>query len=239
MSTIPEPTKRIVRQQAGFGCCKCGLPIFQYHHIVRGSQDPIDIMLLCPIDHHEATVRAMTEEEQRSYKNNPYNIKQGFAEGKLKINQAIPTIIIGSTKFIGQGKIICVDEEALVSVNIEHERLQLSIKLYDKNDNLVSQIMNNEWIAGNPLPWDLQAGFQMLTIRRKIGDISLGIDARQVPITIRADIWRKKQNYRIDPNEILADGVVVKASILGGVIEGYCLNMDTSKKKLTVIPRRE
>ena len=34
-SAIPEIVKRQVRQEAGFGCCKCGNPIFEYHHIIK------------------------------------------------------------------------------------------------------------------------------------------------------------------------------------------------------------
>jgi hypothetical protein len=237
MATIPEPIKRIVRQQAGFGCCKCGLPIFEYHHIVRASQDPADIMLLCPNHHHEATVGAMKEEEQKPYKNSPYNVNQGFVQGKLKLNQTEPEIIIGSTTFIGRGEMICVDKEALISLGLESGRLQLSVRLYDKNDDLVAEIKDNEWVSGDPLPWDLESGFQTLRIRRRIGDISLEIDARETPIKMRADIWRKGQNYKISQSELSVDGAVVQASIVGGTIEGLCLNIDTLKKEFAVIPR--
>lgn len=97
---IPEPVKRIVRQEAGFGCCKCGHSIIEYHHIVKDSKKPEDIMLLCPICHAEATDKAMLEPEQRFYKENPFNIKEGYVEGQLKVNQKAPVINIGSVQII-------------------------------------------------------------------------------------------------------------------------------------------
>jgi len=63
-------------------------------------------MILCPICHHEATVGAMTEEEQRFYKSH---------------------------------------------------KLELSVKLYNQNDQLPVHIENNEWISGDPIPWDLES----------------------------------------------------------------------------------
>jgi hypothetical protein len=237
MSIIPEPIKRIVRQQAGFGCCKCGFPIFEYHHIVRKSKNPADIMLLCPICHQEATVKAMTLEEQKLFKKNPLNLKEGFVEGKLKINQAEPIVILGSTTFVGNGKIICINEEALISLDINKQELLLSLRLYDRKDKLVVEIRENEWIVGDPLPWDFVSGFQTLTIRRKLGDISLDIDARKVPIKLCADIWRTGQNYRVSPSEISINGDILRADIQGGKMEGMCLNIDSKRKSLTIMSK--
>ena len=80
---IAEPTKRIVRQADGFGCCKCGFPIIEYHHIIEDTENPDEIMLLCPIHHHEATVKAMMKEEQWKYKNKPYtNVRVNIREVK-------------------------------------------------------------------------------------------------------------------------------------------------------------
>lgn len=37
----PETVKRVLRQEAGFGCCKCGLLIYEYHHIVEYTTENI------------------------------------------------------------------------------------------------------------------------------------------------------------------------------------------------------
>jgi len=49
---VPADVRRRLRQEAGFGCCVCGFPIYDYQHIVpysvRAHFDPPDMMILCP-----------------------------------------------------------------------------------------------------------------------------------------------------------------------------------------------
>ena len=44
-------------------------------------------MVLCPNHHHEATVHAIAEHEQRNWKKHPLNIVNGYVDGLLKIPQ--------------------------------------------------------------------------------------------------------------------------------------------------------
>lgn len=212
------------------------MPIIEYHHIVEDSQNPDDIMLLCPTHHHEATVGAMLIEEQQVHKKEPYNIQKGFVQGQLKVNQTTPCINIGTNQFIGTGDFLLVDGENLLSLRINEGKLELSVKLYDQKDRLVAEIKNNEWISGNPLPWDIEASFQWLTIRRKLRDIELTIDARVYPIDLRADIWRKEQNFQLDPNEIRFNGVVTNVGFINLCFVALRLEADTSKKTFAIVP---
>jgi len=193
-------------------------------------------MIFCPIHHHEATVGAMPEKEQRFYKANPYNIKQGFVEGSLKINQTTPVINMGTNQFVGDGTFILVDGENLLSIEINEGRLELSMKLYDKEDNLVAEVRRNEWISGNPLPWDLESKFQWFRIRRKPRDIELEIDAREYPIDIRANMWRKGQNFQLNPNLLLFNGVVKQAGLRNLCLVALQLEADTSNQKFSISP---
>lgn len=227
---IPDPTKRLVRQEAGFGCCKCGNPIFEYHHIVRGSKDPRDIMILCPIHHHEATVGAMIEEEQRSHKSAPFNIKSGYVEGKLKVNQKLPVVVIGTNQFVGEVDFIMVDQESLFSLKVNSGRLEISINLCDRNDQLLAYIVNNEWISGDPMPWDIESSFQWLKIRHKLRNIALEIDARKVPIEVYADLWKKGQNFQLNPHQILFNGIVQNLGFINLCFVAKRLIADTSSK---------
>lgn len=235
-SDVPKPLKRLVRQEAGFGCCKCGHPIFEYHHIVRGSEDPQDIMILCPICHHEATVGAMTEEEQRFYKSHPYNIEKGYVEGKLKVNQKLPVVLIGTNQFIGKGDFILVDQESLLSLKINSDKLELSVKLYNQNDQLLVHIENNEWISGDPMPWDLESSFQWLKIRHKLRDIALEVNAKKFPIIIHADFWRKGQNFKLSPNQILFNGIQQNVGFINLCFVAMRLIADTSLKQFKLEP---
>jgi hypothetical protein len=150
---IPAPIKRIVRQDAGFGCCKCGFPIYQYHHIVPRSKDPADIMTLCPLCHYEATIDAMPEKEQRYFKVNPINIEKGYAEGMLKINQKFLIAELGNVQFIGEGSFLTVDGHDLFSLTKNSSgRIELSAEIYSSDGSKLVVIDHNEWVSGNPLP---------------------------------------------------------------------------------------
>jgi len=236
MSDIPEPIKRIVRQEAGFGCCKCGLPIIEYHHIVRDSQKPEDIMLLCPTHHHEATVKAMLEQEQRLCKANSFNIKAGYVEGMLKVNQDTPVINVGTNQFIGEGDFLLVDGENLLSIKVNGGRLELSMKLYDQNDELVAEIKSNEWISGDELPWDLESSFQWLRMRRKLGDVELEIDARRYPFDVRADMWRKGVNFQLRPDAIMFNSVKTSVGFKNICFVAIRLEADTLNKVFRIAP---
>lgn len=236
MTIIPELIRRKVRQEAGFGCCKCGFPIIQYHHIAKDSSSPEDIMLLCPNHHHEATVGAMLEKEQRFHKENPYNLIEGFVEGQLKVNQKTPVVNVGTNQFIGDGNFLLVDGENLLSIEINEGMLELSMKLYDQEDNLVADIDHNEWISGNPLPWDLEARFQMLRIRRKLRDIELEIDARGYPIDVRADMWRNGQNFQLNPDNVRFNGVSKNIRFAHLGLVALRLEADTSKQTFSIAP---
>lgn len=239
MPTIPEPIKRIVRQESGFGCCKCGKPIYQYHHIVRKSEDPQNIMLLCPDHHTEATEKAMLEKEQRFHREHPYNIKNGFVEGQLKVNQETPVLIIGGNEFVGNGDFFIVDNESLLSVEIYEGKLELSVKLYDKNDNLVAKVERNEWVSGDALPWDIESRYQWLKIRRKIGDVQLEIDARKFPIEITADIWKNGNSFQISSNDLIFNGLSGRLQNIGfyKCQIGGVFKVDTLKNTMTIGPR--
>lgn len=235
-SIIPGPIKRLIRQEGRFGCCKCGNPIIEYHHIVRDSEDNEDIMILCPICHHEATVGAMTEEEQRFHKLNPFNMERGYVKGKLKINQKLPVVAIGTNQFVGEGDFILVDQESLLSLKVNYGMLEISVKLYDCDNQLLAQIENNEWISGDPMPWDLESSFQWLRIRHKLRNIALEIDARGFHIEIRANLWKNKQNFKLNPYEIRFNGVVQNVGFVNICFVALRLVADTSLKRFKIEP---
>ena len=64
---IPEGIKRMLRQEAYFGCVKCGCPIIEYHHIepwsVVKKHEVDNLVVLCPNCHREANVGAYYKEQ--------------------------------------------------------------------------------------------------------------------------------------------------------------------------------
>jgi len=194
-------------------------------------------MLLCPLHHHKATVEAMLEPEQRSHKSSPFNITKGTVKGMLTVNQETPVINLGTCQLVGEGDFILIDGESLLSMRISEGRLQLSMKLYDESDSLVAEVRDNEWISGDPLPWDLESMFQWLRIRRKLRDIRLEIDARKWPLDITADIWRKHDQFHLSSDGILYSRNGIQFTSMAGLtFVGARIEADTAKRGITIGP---
>ncbi len=204
---VPDAIARQLRQEAGFGCCKCGYPVFQYHHIVPYNEDehfrPEDMMVLCPNCHGMATRGALPRSEQRELKLNPFSVSRGYTNGLLTVTQTNPqiairnhavitsetdptwdetavlgpAILVGGVATIGLGPILVVDDEVLLSLTSEGGRLEISAKLYDSEGNLLVEIDRNEWKSNDSLPWDLDFRHNILTIRNRPRNIALDIDA--------------------------------------------------------------
>lgn len=228
----PDPIKRQLRQEAGFGCCKCGHPIFQYHHIIPFHEEehfrPEDMMVLCPNCHDEATQGAMTEKEQRKYKSQPYNTKRGHAEGMLKMHGNQLVIKIGNNYFVGGGSIIQVDGIDLIRLDLNSEgSLELTAYLYDEQDNLLVTIERNEWVSGSITPWDIEYKYRLLRIRKHKGSVDLTIDARKNPTNIRANLWWKGHLIFADPNILRVDRQGIDIGFADCTFSRCCIDFRT------------
>jgi hypothetical protein len=191
----------------------CGHPFVEYHHIDEFSEDPHHdprrMMALCPNHHHQATVGALSRDAQVCYKSEPYNIARGFADGALKVNARAIAVEVGTNFFVGPGFKFLVDNESLLTLASDSGgRLSLSLTLYDEADQLQFIVDENEWVTGDPAPWDIQYGYNVLKIRRKLGDVTLDIDARALPVSVRGTLNRKQQTYSMSPSTLSVNGVV-------------------------------
>lgn len=229
---IPLPVRRLLRQEAGFGCCVCGHPIFEYHHIIEFAQfphhNPADMMILCPNHHHEVKIR--TEAEQRAFKTAPYNITRGFANGQLVVKDPAIGVQISTVQFIGDGFKVMVGDEPLLELNRSREgRLLLSITVYDEDDSLLLSIKDNEWVAGDPLPWDIEFDYNTLTLRRRHRDIALSIDAQRRPTDMRANLWRRGRNFNFRHDKLVVDGFESGGMSHLGIVNGMLVaNLEDS-----------
>ncbi len=237
---VPKPVKRVLRQEAGFGCCRCGLPIYDYHHIVPYTADDPhfrvkDMMLLCPNHHREATLGGMSETEQRRFKADPYNRRRGVVDGALRVFQPALAVTLGSVHFVGDGTLIEVDDDSLLRLHMGPERtIEFSLSLYSRDDELLALIERNEWIVGDPLPWDLEVGPRRMTVRERSGLVSLTVDTRTFPISIQGHLWRKGQHFHISPDRLLCNGVLRDVGFGGLAFAGLKLRADTSTQSFVL-----
>jgi hypothetical protein len=143
------------------------------------------MMVLCPTHHDEA--KAMTDAEQRHLKANAHNIRNGMVLGLLKMRQDYTAIDLGGVELVGDDVGFTIDNEKTLSMRVDDDHvMQISARIYDMNDVLIAEIADNEWISGNPLAWDIEAGWQHVTIREKAGRINLEVNTAPIPTTVKA-----------------------------------------------------
>ena len=233
-----------LRKEAGFGCCKCGRPIYQYHHIVPWDTDQHfrceDMMILCPLHHDEATKGAMRPAEQRKHKANPHNIREGMSNGVIKTNHEDCMIRVGPAIFRVDGPILMVDGETLISLSVGPDGiLEFSMSLYDRGDNNILNIENNEWkTEGSLLPWDIQSDWSYLKIRERRRHVLFEIDARKDPPELSINCWRKGVNIKLQPRLGVWVGAPIKAQIKGSrYIDNLIIGVDTNSRQLQILRR--
>jgi len=81
---IPYPIQREIRQRCGFGCVVCGLPLYEYDHLLgwanvhRHVAD--EITLLCDRHHREKGSGLLPPSTVDGANRNPYNLRTGVSK---------------------------------------------------------------------------------------------------------------------------------------------------------------
>ncbi len=227
----PAAVARELRREAGFGCCACGLPILQYHHIIEWADEqhfrPQDMMVLCPLHHDQATKHAMPEKEQRQLKANPFNITRHRTKGLLEVRQNYCAANFGSVTWVGDGPCLRIDGEKMLEFNLGEGNLEISLCLFSETDELLLKIERNEWVAGDPLPWDIEADWQVITIRERARKISLSLNAKEVPLEVRGQFWRNGKYIECSKDGISVGAIRVILQELALV--GATIDIDMNK----------
>lgn len=178
--TIPDPIKRQVRQECGFGCVCCGMAISQYEHIdpeynEATEHDPNKIALLCASCHDKVTRGIWSKDKVKADRANPITFARGFSKDAFDIGD--PFILqIGSSIFHNVRTIVRTREgQEWLTIEPPEEPgapCRLSGKFYDVDGNLLLHIDQNEWICPSTV-WDLEVEGPRLCIRQGHRDIVL------------------------------------------------------------------
>lgn len=184
---IPEGIKRTVRQRCRFGCVVCGLPLYEYHHMVEWAKvqahDPGEITLLCNLHHREATNRLLSPDQIRLANANPFNISQGVftpygLHFELNDYRTFHAVIGGnrfSTSRQGQTSLISIDNTDLVWVRIDEQgQLFLHMNIFDDSNNRVLCVVENQ-LQYTSVVWDITFVGKTLTLRQASRDLLLQI----------------------------------------------------------------
>jgi hypothetical protein len=163
--TPPADVALQLRRESGFGCCKCGHPIYDYHHIVPWEQEghfrPRDMIILCPNHHRE--MKVTPRRLQYDIKGHPYNIRKGFPRGQLVSRAQSTTVYAGGLCFIDCFHIIRFMGEDLLSICRDRDgAIGLNARLYDKYDNLLVTLQENHWVDHERRAWDITFNYNII-----------------------------------------------------------------------------
>lgn len=154
-------------------------------------------MVLCPNHHDESKV--MDEAEQRALKAMPHNIRQGLVLGLLRMKQDYSAIDAGGGVYLVGDKVgFTVDGHRIFSIGKGMDKaMQVSARLYSNTGTLLAEVVDNEWISGDPFAWDIEAGWQHLLVREKSRLVSLEIDANYIPAKVKGHLWHNRFEFRL------------------------------------------
>jgi hypothetical protein len=235
---IPDPIKREVRQRCGFGCVMCGMPLYEYDHLLGFAETQRhvadEITLLCDQHHKEKTNGLLPPEAIARANEHPYNLREGVSKPyDLHYSGNECQLDIGANIFTvenaGMGTIlvpIIIDGIAPIVFALTEDHLLLNVILFDELNRLVLRIQENELVFSID-PWDIELTGRNLVLRAGHGDIFLDITF-VVPNTIRLNRGRLLYNgveiliapelFRITNNGNLFTGARITNMNLGFVL---------------------
>jgi hypothetical protein len=173
---IPSPIQREVRQRCGFGCVVCGLPLYDYDHLLGWANVKRhvahEITLLCTKHHREKGTGLLPAADIEAANNNPFNLRAAVSKPyDLHYSGNECEIVIGnssfSTKDGGYGTIlvpVSVDGTPLLAFVLGDGHLLLNLNVFDEYNELVLQIKNNQLLQSTAA-WDIDLVGRNLLVR--------------------------------------------------------------------------
>lgn len=173
---IPLDIKREVRKRCGFGCVICGIPLYEYEHMLKWSvvkrHVASEITLLCRFHHGQRTNELLPADVVRQANQNPYNLVVGkTASVGLYFSGKEVEIKIGGNSFslreMRDGEFLCpivIDRKKIISFTLQGGMLFLDLNFYDQDNNLILKVVKNEIVISSGV-WDIEWIAKKLTIR--------------------------------------------------------------------------
>lgn len=204
-ASVPSDVKRQLRQESGFGCCRCGHPFIQYHHIVPWAEDqhfrPADMMVLCGQCHPLCTVGAIPEVDQRAMKARPKNIVDNLVRGHLFVNKSELVVNLAGGRATETPNLLQLSQEVVLSArrDAEHGRVLISANIHDRDGNTVGFLRDNEWNMIPDLVWDFETYPLHSTVRLAPRQIAFAVDVRNDEVCLQGKWFHGGQDIEFTP----------------------------------------
>jgi hypothetical protein len=173
---IPLPLQRQISQRCGFGCVVCGLPLFEYDHLLGWAnvQRHVaeEITILCDQHHRERGSGLLPAATVEAANKAPHNLREGVSKPyDLHYDGSECEVVLGGNTFSAQDGgygttlvPIYVDGIPLLAFILGDGHLLLNLNLFDEFNALVLQIRNNQ-LTQSVSPWDIRLVGRNLVIR--------------------------------------------------------------------------
>lgn len=213
---IPLPMKRAVRQRCGFGCVVCGMPLYEYEHLLGWAEVKrhvaAEITLLCDQHHREKTSGLLPADAVAAANSQPFNLRMGVSKPyDLHYSGSFCEAIVGGNSFTttdaGYGTsmaAIVIDGTPMLGFVLADGHLLLHMNLFSETNELVLSIRNNELVY-SVSPWDVRLVGRRLEIREASGQFLVDISF-EPPNVVRVTRGRFLYNgveIVLDPNYAL------------------------------------
>jgi hypothetical protein len=238
---IEADKRRYLRQEAGFGCVKCGYAFCEYEHIDPEFKDAKEhdvtkMAYLCKRCHGDVTAGRASKESVWKAKAAPFCIRSGKPGcGMLEFGSL--NSAVGSLMFFECRVILKILGDELLTIEAPDQEggpIRVNAKLYD-GPNLSLQIEDNGILISDE-NWDVEVTGDVLTVRRGLSEPSLiyrflpksgirierlNMRYRGVDVVVDADHVRVGNNdFRIDAVKVMFQDCVTCIDVRGN---GICL----------------
>lgn len=256
--SIPEPIKRAVRQRCGFGCVICGLPLYEYEHMLGWAvvqrHEAHEITLLCDQHHREKTSGLLPLDVVRKANDDPHNLRTGVSKPyDLHFEGSDCEIEIGGNRFTSVANIegerrimaaLVMDNQPIVGFILEDQHLLLFLNVFDECNNFVFGVAENQ-VRHTSTAWDIRLVGRRLEVREGAGRFLLDIEF-QPPSRVAISRGRFLRNgieviVRPDSVTISNTGMVISGChadrSLGGIVVGVQDHIQSAMFRVEDVPR--
>lgn len=249
----------MVRRRCGFGCVVCGLPLYEYEHVLGWSEvqrhRPEEITLLCDRHHREKTGGLLPVSEVEKANASPYNLRVGvshpydlhFSGDHCRVSIGGNTFIARRSKQNSQTRIsaLRIDETTLIGFTLEDGHLLLNVSLYDEDNELILRIANNE-LTYSLTPWDISLVGRRLEVRERQREflIRMEFNVPSEVVISRAHLMRNGVELVVMPDFALIVNNRLLISGSGGVDKNVGIGIgkqprwDSCMFSIEGVPRR-
>jgi hypothetical protein len=164
----------------------------------------------------------------------PFNLAHPAESGVLGVSSRFPVARFKGVIVVNDELTVSADEETLLRLRVIDGRLIVSVKLYDADDDLQLEIVDNEWVSGEPQEFLIDHSSNKLTITYRAGAPILTIDTHRMPLQLTASLTRNGMPIVLSSKGISAGDRL--GSFMDDGYAGCVIEVDTETQKVTMAP---